>query len=292
MSKKRPPQSNPKEAPPEIVITDSANPVRDLTSFELGYARTHFRRLSWGHNIEVVLGMVMVPMGFVAAGLIGGEWNPRAPYLMLFAPILVMASLGLAAFILKFAPKRKYVLRDGAFVCDGIMEESVSRLFNPKTGQSATIRRYRIGDANIIWPPGGELIYRSFVNKRIQVTVALITRSNPLTLFGEQPKDAVVLEFGNSIRIHHALQKYGRNLFLIYHLNTVLVGVALSGLFVIAVIYIFPDSSGQSTFTALSTLIVQSVGFLFLLVVLFVVLERITAAVGIKLIPIEEKLRG
>lgn len=291
-SKKRPTRSKRKETSPEIPIADSAQRVRALTPLEFGYARGHFRLLSWGHIIAVVIGLAMVPICFVIAGLIGGEYNTRAPFLMLFAPLLVLASLGLGAFIIWFAPKRKHALQDGAFVFDGIMEENVSRLFNPKTGQSATIRKYRIGDANIIWPSGAESIYRPFVNKRIQVMAAVITRSNPLTLFGEQPRDAVVLEFGDSIRIHHALQKYGRNLFLVYHIKTFLFSLVFAGLVAIAVIYFFPETYDHNGFTAFLAIVGLTISSILVFVVSFVVFEWITEHLGIRMIPIEEKLRG
>lgn len=288
MKKKRPTRST----SPEIPIADSAQRLRALTPLEFGYARAHFRLLSWGHIIAVVIGLAMVPICFVIAGLIGGEYNTRAPLLMLFAPPLVLASLGLGAFIIYFAPKRKHALRDGAFVFDGIMEENVSRLFNPRTGQSATIRKYRIGDANIIWPSGAESTYRPFINKCIQVTAAQVTRSNPLALFGEQPRDAVVLEFGDSIRIHHALQKYGWHLFLAYHVTAMLSSIVFAGLFAIAIIYFFPETYDHSRFTAFSTIVGLAIGSILMFVIFFVVFERITETLGIRMIPIEEKLRG
>lgn len=292
MKKKRPARSKRKETSPEIPIADSAQRLRALTPLEFGYAGAHFRLLSWGHIIAVVIGLAMVPVCFVIAGLIGGEYNPRAPYLVLFAPLLALASLGLGAFIIYFAPKRKHALQEGAFVFDGIMEENVSRLFNPKTGQSATIRKYRIGDANIIWPSGAESIYRPFVNKRIQVTAAQVTRSNPLTRFGEQPRDAVVLEFGDSIRIHHALEKYGRNLFLVYHVQAWLYSLVFAGIAVIAFTYFFPETYDHSRFSAFFAIIGLSISSILIFVIFFVAFERITEALGMRMIPIEEKLKG
>ena len=292
MKKKPLSQPRRKEKTPEMPIADISQPTRGLTPLEHSYARSHYRRLSWGHIIEVVIGLVMVPVTFVIAALIWGEDNSQAPYLMLFAPVLALAGLGLGAFIINFAPKRKYALQDGAFVFDGIMEASVSQLFNPRTGQRATIRKYRINDANIIWPSGAESIYGPFVNKHIQVTAAQITRSNPLALFGEQPRDAVVLEFMDSIRIHHALHKYGRNLFFVYHFTTMLIGIVSAGLLAIAIIYFFPEPGDHSTFTLLAIFAGLAIGSFLLFAILFVVIERIIEAFGIKIISIEEKLRG
>lgn len=105
MNKKRRIRSKQKPFP-KTPFAESAQHVRALTPLEFGYARAHFRLLSWGHIIAVVIGLAMVPMSFEIAELIGGEFHPGAPYLILFAPLLVLASLGLGVFIIYFAPKR------------------------------------------------------------------------------------------------------------------------------------------------------------------------------------------
>lgn len=124
------------------------------------------------------------------------------------------------------------------------------------------------------------------------MTAAQVTRSNPLALFGEQPRDAVVLEFGDSIRIHHALQKYGKNLFFVYHAQTLLVSLVLAGLVAIVLTYFFQEMHDHIRLTSFLVIIGLAISSIIMFMIFFVMFEWITAALGITIIPIEEKLRG
>ena len=226
---------------------------------------------------------MLAGLAFAILGVEASQTDQIDLFITVLIPPLVLACLGAGATLIYYGWKRKHALLDGAFEFDGILTEQVTRVINPKTGQVSTNYQYRIGDANIIWPPGAQPIYKPVVNERIQVTAAQITRSNPIALFGgkskfdEQPRDAVVLEFRDRIRIHYAVQKYGKNMFLIYHAQMILAGIVGAALLLGGVLYVVftQEIYRQSTFIQISLIIGLTVGFCFVLLVIFFVLNRI-----------------
>jgi len=282
---------------PEIVINNPAEPLRVLTPLEFAYARSRLRREGARRHILLGIGLMIVLTGLVAAVVLAGETEKLDPAAVLVAPPFLLVMTGVGAWMIFIGIKRKLALLDGAYVIEGTLEKHVTRLANPGSGYVSTNCQYRIGDANIVWPPGADSLYQSFVNQRIQVTAALITRSHTIVLFGgnskydEQPRDAVVLEFGDTIRIHHALQRYGTNLFRIYSAQWTFITLFFVAYLAAGIYYVVEktDLSANASFFVIGGLVFGGAiaGGL-----LYFAYYSVSKALGFEVISMEEKLKG
>ncbi|AOY00701.1 hypothetical protein [Jeongeupia sp. USM3] len=193
--------------------------VRGMTPAEMQY----IKYASLGRRIErpFGLGFGVVIMMFGITLLVAFIYDGQAsePGKFIISVIFSIGFFLLGQVSWRTYKKRKYRLKDGVYEISGRLEEMNGRIVNPSTGGSSSVRKYVIGDTQIIWPIASSAVYASSAGSLICIKAAIFEKEKPVSFFSERSilsdkkHDAFVLEFDDKININRAIVNYGPRLF-------------------------------------------------------------------------------
>lgn len=272
--------------------------TRALTPLEYDYVAGALHRAGW-----IRYGVLLICGFFLYAGIslmwLGLTVGPAS--MAMGFPVVIGggASAAVAWWLAGKVWRRQHAMAPSAYTIEGVLEEVSATAVNPSTGATARGRSYRLGPVDVHWPMGAESIYRGSVGRRVKITAALLSKSSPVkfgsrsSVLFEQTTTAWVLEFQDEIRIHDAIARYGRNMFLLNALKETMAGLALlsvAGL----VVWTFQEPIealggwwGLAAFIALSLVSVLISGWIW---VSF--LEPLAVRWGFDTTPHSKRLRG
>ena len=271
-----------------------------MTGFERQYVdwrlkpqRVAFKWVLSGVGCFFIVMAVGLPIAFSHDSTLDDP--TKAPAIsMLFIFVLIVFVLGI--WFIKIAWSRKMVLNEKASSIAGVLKRQTTTIVNPKSGAASTVTRYMVGDFLILFPIDCETMLTPYEDQPVELTAAMFSVSNPLSLFGgksildEPATTALVLEFYDKINIHRAVEKYGLGFFKKRFYLEATAPFAVAILFG-AFIYALPDMKPRQT----GIWIVAGVFIVVLLFGLFMFLyEKIATSLGFMKnhIPYLEKLKG
>ncbi|MFT4266670.1 MAG: hypothetical protein QM586_05515 [Xenophilus sp.] len=222
--------------------------------------------------------------------------NPEKIMGVLFALGLCAATFLIGLFFCRTGFRRRLVFDGQACKIFGVLKRQSARVVNPKTGGSNTITRFMVDGFFVVFPTGSEELLIPLEGKPVEVTVAVVSVSNPVAIFGresvfsEPPEMALALRFCEVIDIQKAIESHGIG-FLRNRVYLEVVEMLLYGVVMLLAIWFLDENYPDLDFFWIIPL---AMGVCVLIFAFFLILKEALMSFGLikKRVSYIEKLKG